>query len=255
MLRSPLAALLALSVVIAARGAHAQDAPPLPQPEPPVAPALPAQPVPVVQPAPYPAPAPPPYFAPPPSPYVQPPTYVLPPGHYAYAPDEERHGPMNWYGWQTLIAVAPFDVAMFISLAHLSEPGGMGTFVAAFAGRNLAPAVVHLAHGKVATAFGSVGLHIASTATGLAIGYGLGIASQSSCKVLCGAQTHEVPAGAGIGAVVGSISGTAFDVVFFAHRQRLVWTASAPPPPERPAWGFAPYAAPGGAGLAAAGIF
>jgi len=127
-----IAALLALSVVLAAERARAQDAPPPPEPAPPpaqtapvVEPAPPAQPVPVVQPGPFIAPV-------GPAPYLQPAPY-WPPQGYAYvppAPDTERRGPMNWYGWQTLLAVAPFDITMFTSLAYLGQPGGNAAFAA-----------------------------------------------------------------------------------------------------------------------------
>ena len=165
---------------------------------------------------------------------------------------------MNWYGWQTLIAVAPIDIVMFASLPRLGDTAGTATFAAAFVARNLAPAVVHLAHGRVATAFGSIGLHAATTATGVAIGYGLGIALEAGCKkgpTPSATATSGIAPGPGYGAIAGSISGTILNVVFFAHRQRLTWTASAPAAPAGPTWAFAPYAAPKGAGLAAAGTF
>jgi hypothetical protein len=268
MKRSPwLAALLAAPVALAAGAARAQDPPPDVPPLPPVQPVQPAQPAQPIQPAPYvqpvqpvqPAPyaqpayaQPAPYFAPPPTPYWPPRGYV------ANAPEEDEHrGPANWYGWQTLVTIAPLDIMMFAGLSQIGNTGGAGTFAAAFAGRNLAPAFVHLAHGRVATAFGSVGLHIATTATGFAIGYGLGIAAQGTCKAPspCGHEITEVPGGAYYGAIAGSMSGTVLDVVFFAYRQRLSWTAKAPAAPAGPAWAFAPYATPKGAGVAAAGMF
>ena len=262
MKRPWLAALLAAPFALAAAPARAQDAPPeVPPPAPPVQPVQPApyvqpvqpapyaQPVQPVQPAPYAQPT--PYFPPPPAPYWPPPRYV------ASAPEEpERRGPMNWYGWQTLIAVAPIDIVMFASLPRLGDTAGTATFAAAFVARNLAPAVVHLAHGRVATAFASIGLHAATTATGVAIGYGLGIALEAGCKgpTPCRNSDLQIPPGPGYGAIAGSISGTIL-TLFFAHRQRLTWTASAPAAPAGPTWAFAPYAAPKGAGLAAAGTF
>jgi hypothetical protein len=119
-------------------------------------------------------------------------------------------------------------------------------------GRNLAPAVVHLAHRRWSTAFGSVGLHLAMTGTGVAIGYAFGIALQPPCDPTMPCKTNAaVPLGPGYGAIVGSMSATVLDSVFFAYRQRLSWTAAAPPPGRT--WAFAPYVAPHGAGIAAAG--
>jgi hypothetical protein len=167
-------------------------------------------------------------------------------------------GPPNWYGWQTLIAIAPFDIAMFVGLARTGAPGGSEAFYTGLIGRGLAPAVVHLAHGKPGTAIGSIGLHVGMTAAGLAIGYGLGIAlTNQNCPPVspCRNNFVSVPNGPIPGAVVGSMSATILDVVFFGYRQKLSWTASAPTTPARTAWSMAPYAAPGGAGLAAGGAF
>jgi hypothetical protein len=119
-----------------------------------------------------------------------------------------------------------------------------------------------MAHGKFGTAFGSVGLHAATAASGLAIAYGIAIALQPPCQPRVPCRDDALPPGVGYGPVVGSMIGTMLDVVFFTHRQRLSWTASAPPPvAEAPkvAWSIAPYAAPTpygtAAGLAAAGAF
>jgi hypothetical protein len=166
---------------------------------------------------------------------------------------------MNWYGWQTLVAVAPFDIAMFVGVGLGNGTGGTQALYTGLIGRNLAPAVVHLAHGRVGTALGSLGLHAGMTAAGLAIGYGLGIALEDhSCPPVnpCRNNFVGVPNGPLPGAIVGSMSATLLDVVFFNYRQRLSWTASSPPvSPNRPAWAMAPYAAPGGGGVAATGTF
>ena len=160
---------------------------------------------------------------------------------------------MNWYGWQTLIAVAPFDILMFAGLPQIGNTGGTAAFAMGFVGRTLAPAVVHMAHGRVGTGFGSIGLHLATTATGFAIGYGIGIAAQGTCKAPspCGHEQTVVPNGAYDGAIAGSMTGTVLDVIFFAYRQRLTWTADAPVAPTKSAWAITPYAAPGGGGLGA----
>jgi hypothetical protein len=118
------------------------------------------------------------------------------------------------------------------------------------AGRGLVPAVVHWAHGRIAIGFGSIGLHLATMGVGAAIGYAVGVATQGTCShmVLC----DSIPIGPGPGVVAGSMVGTVLDVVFFAHRQKLSWTAEAEPAPS---WTVTPYAASKTAGLAAAGAF
>ncbi len=176
-----------------------------------------------------------------------------PPAYAQPAPDAAKRGPLTWYGWQTLLAVAPFDIAMFGGLATFSSQGGFDAFVTGFVGRNLAPAIVHMAHGRVGTGFASIGLHAATTATGIAIGYAIGIAVESkACHAPDPCTNHflGIPPGPDYGAIAGSMVGTVLDVVFFAHRQKLSWTASA-----SPAWGAAPYATPNGGGVAAAGWF
>ena len=239
--RSLLATVLALPVAFAAVPARAQDAPlptaPLssPQSAPPSSP--PPQPLPwYAQPAPY-------Y---PPAPYYQPPSYAPPVQSVQPAPDREHAAPGDWYGWQTLIAVAPFDIAMFAGLAHLSTSAGVDTFAVAFTARNLVPATVHFAHGATGRGFASVGLQAASTATGLALGYALGLAAQGPCTRLVACH-EDVPPGPLPGAVVGSMVGTVLDVVFFAHRSRLSWTAAQ----NEPSWTMAPFATQRSVGMAA----
>jgi hypothetical protein len=141
---------------------------------------------------------------------------------------------------------------MFAGAGTLSSQGGFDAFVTGFVGRNLVPAVVHMAHGRVGTGFASIGLHAATTATGVAIGYGIGIGLESKCHAPspCTNSFLGIPPGPNYGAIAGSMVGTVLDVVFFAHRQKLSWTASA-----APAWGAAPYVAPKGGGVAAAGSF
>jgi hypothetical protein len=175
----------------------------------------------------------------------------------AVPPAPDRAPSANWYGWQTLIAIAPFDIAMFAGLARFGDTGGTAAFATGFIGRSLAPGIVHMAHGRVGTGFGSVGLHLATTATGFAVGYGIGIAVENSCmqRTGCNNGFRDIPAGTIYGAVAGSMVGTVLDVVFFAHRQRLSWTAQAPAAPSAPVWALAPYAAPKTAGLAAGGLF
>jgi hypothetical protein len=151
---------------------------------------------------------------------------------------------------------------MFAGLATYGQTAGTAAFVTGFAGRNLAPAVVHLAHRRFGTAFGSVGLHAGMAATGLAIAYGIAIGLEPPCdpRHPCGNHFQSVPQGVGYGAIAGSMVGTALDMIFFAYRQRLSWTASAPEAPApKVAWAVAPYAAPTAsgatAGLAAGGAF
>jgi hypothetical protein len=174
----------------------------------------------------------------------------------------------NWYGWQTLIAIAPFDITMFVGLAKQGTEAGTAAFWTGFIGRGLAPAVVHMAHQKWGKAFGSIGLNVGMSAAGLAIAYGIGIATTPACPPLapCRNGFVNIPSGIVYGAVVGSMSATILDVVFFTYREKLSWTASAQPPARGGAkgsqigWAFAPYVAPeqrGGhqGGLAATGIF
>jgi hypothetical protein len=234
--RSLCAALLALPVAFAVVPAGAQDAPPPPPPDP--QPSPPPQPLPwYAQPAPY-------Y---PPAPYYQPPSYAPP--VQVVAPDHERATRGAWYGWQTLIAVAPFDIAMFAGLARFSTPAGLDTFAVAFTARNLVPATVHFAHGAVGRGFASVGLQAATTATGLALGFALGLAAQGPCKNLANCD-NDFPPAAGYGAIAGSMAGTVLDVVFFAHRSRLSWTAAK----NEPSWTMAPFATQRTAGLALGGM-
>jgi hypothetical protein len=256
-MRSPsrplLAALLAAPLALAATSARAQDppAPPLPAQPLPAQP-LPEQALPVPLPPPAPFPGTPVY--PQAEPYLAPPPYYAPPiAPVPAAPDHEYVPPGSWYGWQTLIAVAPLDIAMFAGLAHISDPKGEGVFAAAFTARNLAPGIVHMAHGRVGTGFGSVGLHAAATATGVAIGYAFGLALQGACPPTspCRNGFRDLPVGPGYGAIAGSMVGTVLDVVFFAHRTKLSWTAARP----GPSWAMAPFAGRNTAGLSAGGMF
>jgi hypothetical protein len=174
------------------------------------------------------------------------------------APDSDAGRPPNWYGWQTLLAVFPFDVAMVVGLARNGATGGTEALTTGLIGRSVAPAIVHLAHGRPGTAFGSIGLHAGMTAAGMAIGYGLGIALENhNCPPIdpCRNSFVGIPNGPIPGAVAGSMSATILDVVFFGYRQKLSWTASAPQPPVKTAWTMTPFAAPSGAGMAAAGTF
>ena len=60
-------------------------------------------------------------------------------------------------------------------------------------------------------------------------GYAVGLATQNECPPRDPCRNHfrEIPAGAGYGAIAGSMTGTVLDVVFFGYRQRLSWTAYA----------------------------
>jgi hypothetical protein len=238
MMRPLLAALLALPVALAAAPARAQVVPgpdaPLPST---------AQPLPPEQPAPPPAP----YAAP--APYAQPSWYGPPPAQAAWVEPDEHHAPANWYGWQTLVATAPFDIAMFAGLARYATQSGSEAFAVAFTARNLVPAVVHFAHGKAGRGFGSIGLMAAASATGVAIGFAIGLATQSPCPPLnpCRNNDRPIPPAAGYGAIAGSMAGTVLDTVFFGYRQRLSWTAAK----SEPSWTVAPFATSRTAGLSA----
>jgi hypothetical protein len=267
--RPSLAALLVTAAALTASPARAQGTPApvapgpdAPLPVAPIAPVAPAAP-PVAPVAPGPdAPLPPsaqplapvgpvPYGA---TPYNVPP-YVAPwrgppPAQVGWTePDREHVPPANWYGWQTLVAVAPFDIAMFVGLAHYSDPSGAKVFGTAFAARNLVPGVVHFAHGHVGRGFASMGLQAATTATGVAIGYIFGLALQAECPPLnpCRNNFRGIPPEAGYGAIAGSMVGTVLDVVFFAHRQQLSWTAAK----NEPSWTLAPFATQRAVGMAA----
>lgn len=288
--RSSLAASLAALLALSAAPARADEppappppvAPPPDLPQAPVAPAQPpAQPPPVapaqppLQPPPvipgqpqypqqqYPAQPPyPPQYAPYPPQYAPyppqyPPPYMWPPQQpqqaNVRAPDREHVPQDNWYGWQTLIAVAPFDIAMFIGLSQQGTSAATGATAVGLAGRSLTPAVVHWAHGSVGKGFGSIGLHMASMGTGVAIGYGIGLALVGTCKpvALCRNNFREVPPGPGYGAVVGSMVGTVLDVIFLAHRKKRSWTASNP----GPSLAVTPVLTRDTAGAAAGGVF
>lgn len=275
--------LLSASLSLAASAALAQDAPPAPPGVAPPAPPAPAAPPSAAQepqpsPPPFPQPAP---VAPPgvaqPAPPGQPvpgqgmpaqpvpqapPSYYPqpPPPAYAYAPqpqrpsaDQPRPDVSLWYGWQTLIAVAPFDIAMFAALAKYGDRGTVATFTTGFVGRNLAPAIVHMAHRRPGVGFGSIGLHAASTATGVAIGYAIGIALQEACppRAPCRNGFRDMPPGPEYGAIAGSMVGTVLDVVILARRPRSTWSTTQ----TGSAVMVAPWASSTAGGLAAGGIF
>lgn len=168
-------------------------------------------------------------------------------------PDSVRRAPWNWYGWQTILATLPFDIAMFTGTAFYATPGGKGAFIGAFAGRNVVPAFVHLAHGRPGAALGSLGLHAASTAVGVAIGYGVGIAVESKCPpgAECRNGFRDMPLGPGYGAIAGSMLGTLLDTIFLGHKTPQKWTANR----EERSWAMAPYGSQGGFGLSASGKF
>lgn len=172
------------------------------------------------------------------------------------APDAGERPTSLWYGWQTLAAVAPFDIAMFVGLARHDASYGPATFATGFVGRNLAPAAVHIAQRRPGVGFGSVGLHAVATATGLAVGYGVGIAVQQACppRDPCRYGFRDIPPGLGYGAIAGSMVGTVMDVVFLARRARSVWgvTGSAP---VGPSVAVSPFATQTAVGVAAGGVF
>lgn len=274
---------LSASLALVATAAHAQDAPPVPAPPsaPPPAAAQDPQQAPAPFPqqqrapaAPFPGPAPAAPFPQPAQPYpqaAQPYPQAVPGAAYPQYPypapppvvyvaqpqrppvDQPRPEVSMWYGWQTLIAVAPFDIAMFGALAKYGDNGTVPTFTAGFVGRNLAPAIVHLAHRRPGVAFGSVGLHAASTATGVAIGYAIGIAIQEACapRDPCRGGFRDMPRGPEYGAIAGSMVGTVLDVVILARRPRSSWTATQ----TGSTWTVVPFASSTSGGLAAGGVF
>ena len=142
-----------------------------------------------------------------------------------------------------------------IGLTHPDAPYGNGLFAAGFVGRNVAPAVVHLAHGRPGLAFGSVGLHAAASATGLVVGYAIGLGIQQACapRDPCRNGFRDVPPGLAYGAVAGSVVGTVLDALVLARRPRSSWesthTGSTFPVT------IVPYATARAQGLAAAGTF
>ncbi len=175
--RCSLAAVLVAFATFSALPARAQPVP-APGPDAPLPPS--AQPLAPVQPEP-PAVEPAPSVMPPYAPVWRGP----PPAQVAWTPPDAEHTPPgNWYGWQTLIAVAPVDIAMFVGLAHFSDPSGAQVFATAFAARNLVPAVVHFAHQRVGRGFASIGLQAASTGVGVATGFAFGLALQAQCPPL-----------------------------------------------------------------------
>jgi hypothetical protein len=70
----------------------------------------------------------------------------------------------EWYGWQTLI-IDGVAVAS-LPLAYYSPPVIIGSLTA----YTLGPPIVHLAHGKVGTAFGSLGLRVGMPLVGAFVG-------------------------------------------------------------------------------------
>jgi hypothetical protein len=194
----------------------------------------------------------------PPQPYAPPPMTTPQPMMAAPPPavDTAEHSTSLWYGWQTLIAVAPFDVTMFVGLAKWDESYGHATTITGFVGRNLVPAAVHMFHRRPGVGFGSIGLHAAASATGVAIAYAIGIGIQESCKPLdpCRNSFRGVPPGVGYGAVAGSMVGTILDVVFLAHRSRANFGVTGSAATE-PTVALAPYATQSSLGVAAGGMF
>lgn len=215
----------------------------------------------------YPPPAAPPVYPPPVPPGYAPPGYAppgyappgyappayAPPAYAPRAPEQPPPAPSLWYGWQTLLAVAPLDIAMFVGAARFGQSGGTESFVTGFVARNFAPAVVHLFHRRPGLAFGSVGLHAASTATGVAVGYAIGIALQGACTPTdpCRNGFRGVPPGPEYGAIAGSMVGTLLDVIFLAHRPRSTVESQQ----IGSTFVVAPFAAPTAGGLAASGVF
>jgi hypothetical protein len=161
-----------------------------------------------------------------------------------------------------LIAVAPFDVAMFAGVANLGTQPGAAGYGIGLAGRSVVPGIVHMAHRRWGAALGTIGLHLGMEAAGLAIAWGVGTALTPPCqpRMPCRNNFESIPSGVQYGPMIGSMTATVLDVVFFAYRQKLSWTAAAPAAPQRAAWALAPYVAPNATGrldggLAAAGSF
>jgi hypothetical protein len=193
----------------------------------------------------------PPTMAPPPPMMAPPPMVAAPP-----AADTADRSTSLWYGWQTLVAVAPFDIAMFVGLAKWDESYGHATTITGFVGRNLVPGVVHMFHRRPGVGLASFGLHAAASATGVAIAYAIGIGIQENCKPLdpCRNSFRGVPPGVGYGAVAGSMAGTVLDVVFLAHRSRANFGVTGSAATE-PTVAFSPFATPSSMGVAAGGTF
>ncbi|APR81359.1 Hypothetical protein A7982_06706 [Minicystis rosea] len=164
------------------------------------------------------------------------------------AADAPARSPSQWYGWQTLIAVAPFDIALFVGMARNDNR----ITATGFIGRNVAPSVVHMINKRPGVGFATLGLHAASAATGLVVGYAIGLAVQRACPPgdVCRYGMRELPPGLGYGAVAGSMVGTVLDVVFLARRPRATWDGS-----SNNTVAFTPFAAPSTLGVAAGGTF
>ncbi len=138
----------------------------------------------------------------------------------------------QWYGWQILIVEG--------GAAGISLLGLTGTDAFAFVGAGvsvLGPAIVHWAHGKIGTGFGSLGVRLALPSFGALIGVG---------------ADRDSATGAIVGASIGYLVAIVLDVSVFARTPQEV-RVTAPRAALRLGGGVAPTA--GGAMFSVGGAF
>lgn len=131
---------------------------------------------------------------------------VNPPGG---APDKPKAQYENvWYGWQTVVADGA-AVGLFLLGSAIRQPSvqwvGYGTFV-------LAPGIVHIVHGGIGKAFGSMAMRLLLPPVTVGIGALIGLIAAADSNGANSSGDPLVPTkgnlkGAGLGAFVGLAAG------------------------------------------------
>ncbi len=137
----------------------------------------------------------------------------------AHVEDDERYDESEdqgtkrhpeWYGWQTLIADAP-SVTAFIAGVSMLDDGNPSGSTLAWAGAlsyELAPAIIHFAHGNPGRGFGSLGMRFGMPLAGAIIG--------ATVASNCNTNLCEV-GGLGVGVMLGMGGAIAIDAAVLAY--------------------------------------
>jgi hypothetical protein len=141
----------------------------------------------------------------------------------------------QWYGDEILVAGGS-SLLLLLLAAGIHSPG---LALVSFTGIALSPAVLHVVHGNVGRAFGSLGIHFALGTAGLFLGSALAPCNGD----LCGLQAL---AGAGVGVLLTQVIASAIDAYALAYQQIPVRLSLGILPPRPRSDGYAMHRGPAG---------
>lgn len=179
---------------------------------------------------------------------VQPPT---PPP--AAAPKKPKAPEKEWYGWQTLIADAA-AVGLYAGGLSAHTPSiydvGIGTYL-------LAPPIIHIVHGNVGPAFGSLGMRLIVPPIAGGFGFVIGLIVAGNRNADVGSWVGGGVVGFGVGMLVGIGACMAIDAFLLGYEKvspddNLEYGKATPKP--RPSFTLVPTFAPTAEGGAMGGL-